>query len=196
MQSYLEKKHLYIFFTLFGRLVCCLLVSRWKQCRTKEFGVSCLLSLSLPGILPFFLPSSLLSFLLLLLYFHTFFLLPLLLLPTSSSKNSIIHHLPGSPLLLFIQLFLFFRYPLKVPTGSPSRGGDVTVYVFNINQQSLPTPFYSVLVSVSVLCPFSYMLFHKFSQQFFAFSLCSPNLIFALLVLSTIYLFLKVSLNE
>ena len=38
----------------------------------------------------------------------------------------------------------------EVPTGSPSRGGDVAVYVFGINQPSLPIPFYSVLVSVSV----------------------------------------------
>ena len=37
-----------------------------------------------------------------------------------------------------------------VPMGSPSRDGDVEVYVFNTNQLSLPTPFYSVLVSVSV----------------------------------------------
>ena len=36
-----------------------------------------------------------------------------------------------------------------VPAGSPSRGGDVAVYVFDINQPSLPTPFYSVLVSFS-----------------------------------------------
>ena len=36
-----------------------------------------------------------------------------------------------------------------VPVGSPARGGDVgdgDVYVFDINQPSLPTPFYSVLV--------------------------------------------------
>ena len=33
-----------------------------------------------------------------------------------------------------------------VPMGLASRGGDV----FDINQPSLPTPFYSVLVSVSV----------------------------------------------
>ena len=39
---------------------------------------------------------------------------------------------------------------LLVPTRSPSRGGDVAVYVFDINQLSLPTRFYSVLVSVSV----------------------------------------------
>ena len=38
-----------------------------------------------------------------------------------------------------------------VPTGSPSRDRDVAVYVFDISQPSLPTLFYSVLVSVSVL---------------------------------------------
>ena len=37
-----------------------------------------------------------------------------------------------------------------VPTGSPSCGGDVAVYVFEINQPSLPTPLYSALVSISV----------------------------------------------
>ena len=39
---------------------------------------------------------------------------------------------------------------IRVSAGSPSRGGYVTVYVFDINQPSLPTPFYSVLVSISV----------------------------------------------
>ena len=42
------------------------------------------------------------------------------------------------------------RPALCVSAGSPSRGGDVVVFVFDINQPSLPTPFYSVLVSVSV----------------------------------------------
>ena len=37
----------------------------------------------------------------------------------------------------------------KVLVGSPSHGGDVTVYVLDINQPSLPTPFDSVLVSTS-----------------------------------------------
>ena len=37
-----------------------------------------------------------------------------------------------------------------VPKGPPSRGGDDAVYVFDIKQTKLPTPFYSVLVSVSV----------------------------------------------
>ena len=33
--------------------------------------------------------------------------------------------------------------------GSPSRDRDFVVYVKNINQPSLPAPFYSVLASVS-----------------------------------------------
>ena len=43
--------------------------------------------------------------------------------------------------------------------------------------------------------PFNYISVHKFSKQYSAFSLCSPNLISALLVLLTMYLFVKVSLN-
>ena len=46
-----------------------------------------------------------------------------------------------------------------VPTGSPSRGGDVVVYIFDINQPSLPTSFYSVLVSIPVFNALS-SLFH------------------------------------
>ena len=42
-----------------------------------------------------------------------------------------------------------------VPAGSPSRGGNVAAYVLDINQPSLPTPFYSLLVSVSVFMALS-----------------------------------------
>ena len=42
-----------------------------------------------------------------------------------------------------------------VLAGSPSRGGDVAVYAFDINQPSWPTPFYSVLVSISVFMALS-----------------------------------------
>ena len=49
--------------------------------------------------------------------------------------------------------------PHLVSAGSPSRGGDVAVYVFDINQPSLPTPFYSCLVSLSVLIALS-TVFH------------------------------------
>ena len=38
--------------------------------------------------------------------------------------------------------------------------GDVAVYVFDINQPSLPTPFYSVLLSVSVFMALS-TVFHS-----------------------------------
>ena len=43
--------------------------------------------------------------------------------------------------------------------------------------------------------PFTCILFHEFSWQLSAFSLCSSGLISALLVLSTLYLLMKVSLN-
>ena len=44
---------------------------------------------------------------------------------------------------------------IYIPAGSPSRGGDVTVYVFDINQPSSPTPLYSVLLSVSLFMALS-----------------------------------------
>ena len=48
----------------------------------------------------------------------------------------------------------------SVPAGLPSRGGDVAVYVFDINQPSLPTLFYYVFVSVSVFGSLS-TVFHS-----------------------------------
>ena len=39
--------------------------------------------------------------------------------------------------------------------GSPSRGGNVAVYVFDVNQPSLRSAFYSVPVSVSVFIALS-----------------------------------------
>ena len=51
----------------------------------------------------------------------------------------------------------------KVRAGSSSRGGDVTVYVFDINQPSLPTPFYSVLASISVFTAVS-TVFHSINS--------------------------------
>ena len=41
------------------------------------------------------------------------------------------------------------------PAGSPSHDGIVAVYVFDINQPSLPTSVYSVLVSISVFMALS-----------------------------------------
>ena len=48
-------------------------------------------------------------------------------------------------------------------TGSPSRGWVAVVYVFGINQPSLPTPFYFVLVSISVSMAFS-TVFHSINS--------------------------------
>ena len=42
-----------------------------------------------------------------------------------------------------------------VPAASSSSGGNVAVYVFDVNHLSLPTPPYSVLVSVSVFMALS-----------------------------------------
>ena len=52
---------------------------------------------------------------------------------------------------------------MVVPEGSSSRGGDVEVFVFDINQPSLPTPSYSVLVSVSVCMALS-TAFHSINS--------------------------------
>ena len=69
-------------------------------------------------------------------------------------------------------------------------GGDVVVYVFDINQLSLPTPFYSVLESVSVFVAHS-TVFHSINYPHNSvFSSCSSSCTSALLVLAT------VSLNE
>ena len=104
----------------------------------------------------------------------------------------------------------------RVPAGSPSRGGDVTVYVTDINQPCLPTPFYSVLVSVSVFMALSTVsvfmalstLFRSINSpdnsslshsvplvlilSYWSFQLSVNS---ALLVLSSMYLFIKVSLS-
>ena len=50
-----------------------------------------------------------------------------------------------------------------VPAGSPSRGGDAAVYVFDTNQPSLPGPFHSVLMSISVFIALS-TVFHSISS--------------------------------
>ena len=79
-----------------------------------------------------------------------------------------------------------------VLSTQPASGGDVAVYAFDINQPSLPTSVYSVLVSVSVFMALS-TVFHFINSphQLSAFSLCSPGLVSALLVFSTISLFMK-----
>ena len=66
----------------------------------------------------------------------------------------------------------------KVPAISPSGGGDVGVYVFDINEPSLPTPVYYVLEFISLFMVLS-TVFHFINSppQLSAFSLCSSGLI-------------------
>ena len=58
---------------------------------------------------------------------------------------------------------MWSSYPRTILGGSPSRGGDVTVYVYDISQSSLPTPFNYVLVSVSVFMTLS-TVFHSINS--------------------------------
>ena len=82
------------------------------------------------------------------------------------------------------------------PVGSPSRGGDVAAYILNINQLSQPTPFlFCSFVCFCLYGSFNCISFHKFSRQLSAFLLCSSGPTSVLLVLSTVYLFIKVSLS-
>ena len=83
---------------------------------------------------------------------------------------------------------------MSVLAGLLSRSGDVAVYVFDINQLSLPTPFYSVLVSISVFIALS-TVFHSINFPDNSPLSHSVLSVFFLpfLVLSTTYLFWKVS---
>ena len=82
--------------------------------------------------------------------------------------------------------------------GLLSCGGDVTVHVKNRNK---PTElahsfFHSVFVSVSVFLALRNCIsLHKFSPQLSTLSVCYSGLTAALLVLSTIHLFIKVSFS-
>ena len=81
-----------------------------------------------------------------------------------------------------------------VPTGSPSRGGDVMVYVLDTNQPSLPTLLFCSCIYFYLYGPFNCISFHKFPKQLSTFLLCFSGLISAS-VLSTMYLFTKVSFS-
>ena len=61
--------------------------------------------------------------------------------------------------------------------------------------RACPLPFILFLCLFLSYGPFNCISFHKFSQQFYVFSLCSSGLISVLLVLSTLYFFMTVSLS-
>ena len=60
-------------------------------------------------------------------------------------------------------LFFLTLPHIAVPAGSPLRGGAVVVYVKDKYQPSLPTPFHSVLVSLSVFMALS-TVFHSINS--------------------------------
>ena len=103
------------------------------------------------------------------------------------------HLIALRPLFCFVQ-----RIYIYVPVGSPSRGGNVgnvAVYVFDINQPSLATPFYSVLVSISVLMALS-AEFHSINSP--DNSPLSPSVLPVLFLpywSFQLYVFMKVSLS-
>ena len=82
-----------------------------------------------------------------------------------------------------------------VPTSSPSRGGDVTVYAWHKQAELAHSFLFCSFVYLSLYGPFNCISFHKFSRQLSVFWLCSSSLISALIVLSTIYPFMKVSFS-
>ena len=76
--------------------------------------------------------------------------------------------------------------------GSSSRGGDIMVSVLH---KPAELAHFFLLCSCVYFClygPFNCISFHKFSRQLSVSSVCSSGLRSALLVLSTVYLFMKV----
>ena len=64
----------------------------------------------------------------------------------------------------FLVYCLKFSLPPKgIPVGSPSRGGDVMVYAFDIKLTELAHSFYPVLVSISVFTALS-AVFHSINS--------------------------------
>ena len=79
---------------------------------------------------------------------------------------------------------------LESPRANPHVVGMLR-FMSDINQPSLPTPFYSILVSISVFMSLS-TVFHSVNYpENCVFSLCSCGLSSALLVLSTLYFLRK-----
>ena len=62
--------------------------------------------------------------------------------------------------------------PLIVPVVSPSRDGDVTVYVWHKPTQLAHSFLFCSRVYFCLYGPLNCILFHKFSRQLSAFSLC------------------------
>ena len=85
-----------------------------------------------------------------------------------------------------------WQRPWIVPAGSPSRGGDVTVYVWHKPTELAHSFLFCSCDYFRLHGPVNRISFHIFSRQLSAFQLCSSGLVSALLAFSTIHLFMKV----
>ena len=74
---------------------------------------------------------------------------------------------------------------------SPSPGGNVTIYVWHKPAERARSFLFCSCVCFCLCGPFNCISFRKFSQQLSIFSLCSSDLISALLVLSNIYIYIE-----
>ena len=101
-------------------------------------------------------------------------------------------HISRFSLSLSLSLSLIL---IHVLAGLPSRGGDVTVYVWHKPTELAHSFLFSSCVYFCLYGYFSSISFHKFSRQLSVFSHCSSGLISALLVLSIVCLFMKVSFS-
>ena len=107
------------------------------------------------------------------------------------------------PSYFHLSLGSFFSHPhfllllllLLVHAGFPSRRGDVVAYVKVINQPSLPTQSYSVIVSISVFMALSTVFHSNNSPDDSPISHSVLPVISALLVLSALCIFMKVSFS-
>ena len=87
------------------------------------------------------------------------------------------------------------KYPLFCSRHSLSSDGDITFYVWHEPTELDHSFFYCYCIYFCLYVPFNCISFQKFSRPLSAFLLCSSGLISALLSLSTIYLFMKVSFS-
>ena len=115
---------------------------------------------------------------------------PIILLPTPSQKTdtlkmSLVRFFSEPFWLVYQGLMELFGLETcsfialqqgNIPAGSPSRGGDVTVYVWRKPTELAHSFSFCSYAYFCLSGPFNCTSFHKLSQQFSIFSLCSSSL--------------------
>ena len=80
------------------------------------------------------------------------------------NQNPPFHEICSCLFLYEVNNFFYTSPTIQIPMGLPSHGGDVVIYVMDINQLSLATPFF--FCSYVCFClsgPFNCISFHKLS---------------------------------